>query len=164
MVCQLGRALGPAPAITAPLPLLCSICLGKRSVRCIFRVVFVFSSRKWHAHAWRARAKCSRLTLRDRAVVTVSIVRTGATQVAVCVSLGAAFDLQDASTPDLRTDGSGTPQYGWQSEDPLVATVTFTENTTAVGVSVPSRPTTQSHEPRLLMTARRAKAAAVVAP
>ena len=42
-----------------------------------------------------------------------------------------AFDLQEAATPDLRTDGSGTPQYGWQSEDPFVAAITFSENTTA---------------------------------
>ena len=48
-----------------------------------------------------------------------------------------AFDLQEAATPDLRTDGSGPPQYGWQSEDPFVAAITFSENTTAAWGGVP---------------------------
>ena len=52
------------------------------------------------------------------------VSQDNATQVGVCVSLDGSFDLTAATTPNLMRDSSSA-QYGWQSENPFVATMTI---------------------------------------
>ena len=50
----------------------------------------------------------------------------GSQQIAVCVTLAGAFDLQSAYSPTLAELPS--LQAGWQSQDPYVATVVVSRN------------------------------------